>query len=243
MAEEETSSDGLFTSFYDITRAIFRHLPIRSVESCALVCQSWAHMSRLTKQSRHTIHALTYPTDPTPDDLSPCLLQDFDAVISSYMREKLWSFPSFALIVTTNTLDEQGFLSSPGSPPRKACRRSCTSTAVARSRRLDTAEALMRHVNKSCPVLMVASGGIISSDDGDQSKETESGKYDLKTVYFVMGSFQAMPWGFFFSPNVPPMSSVFIHSNCRVKLDSLTCLVLNSIKCSAVCPRICPFAE
>ena len=168
------SSDGLFTTFYDITRAIFRHLPIRSVETCSLVCQSWAHMARLTKQSRRTIHALTYPTDNT----SPLLLQDFDAWISSYIHDKLWSIPSLALIVVTNTLDEQGFLSSPGSPPRKSCRRSCTTTAVARSRRLDSAEALMRHVNTSCPVLMVASEGIVTSDDGIQSNEIESGKDD-----------------------------------------------------------------
>jgi hypothetical protein len=166
-----TSSDGLFTTFYDITRAIFRHLPIRSVETCSLVCQSWAHMARLTKPSRHTIHALTYAIDNT----SPPLLQDFDASVSSYIHDKLWSIPSLALIVATNTLDDQGFLSSPGSPPRKSCRRSCTATAVTRSRRLDTAEALMRHLNTSCPVLLVASEGIVTSDDGNQSNEIESG--------------------------------------------------------------------
>ena len=58
------ASNELLTTIYDITCTIFRHLPMRSIDSCSMVCQSWAQQARLTKIHRHTIHALTYPSNP-----------------------------------------------------------------------------------------------------------------------------------------------------------------------------------
>jgi hypothetical protein len=55
------SSNDLLTTIYDIIRSIFCHLPIRSTDSCSLVCQSWSYITRLIKKHRHSIYTLTYP--------------------------------------------------------------------------------------------------------------------------------------------------------------------------------------
>ncbi len=158
--------DDFLTSIYDITRAIFRHLPIRSVDSCSLVCQSWLHLSRLTKTHRHTVHTLTYPSNPlSPTTTCSNLLYDFDQYISSYINNHLWSIPTFALVVSTNILANKGFYSSANSPP---------STRI--TERFDISQALLKHLNKSCKLLMVAADGIIASTDNNQSNEIESGR-------------------------------------------------------------------
>jgi len=171
------SSNDLLTTIFDITRAIFRHLPIRSVDSSSLVCQSWAHIARLTKAHRHTIHTLTYPSNPlSPTTNCSTLLSDFDIFISSYINNNLWSIPYLAFVVVTNNLDNKGFYSSPSSPPpTKNSKRLRSQTTARRTERLNISQALIRHLNKSCQVLMVASDGIIASNDENQSNEIESG--------------------------------------------------------------------
>ena len=172
------SSNDLFTTIYDITRVIFRHLPIYSVDSCSLVCRSWAHTARLTKAHRHTIHALTYPPNSSSSTTKcPYLLSDFDAFISSYVKNSLWSIPSLAFIVTTNSLKRNGFhLSSSSPPPTKDSRRFRSQTTVRRMRRFDILQALTPYLNKSCKILLASSDGIIVSNDENQSREIESGK-------------------------------------------------------------------
>jgi hypothetical protein len=172
----------LLTSYYDVTRTIFRHLPIRSVETCALVCQSWAHMSQLVKPSRHTIHALTYPSNLSSSINHSNLLDEFDTYMRSFMADRLWSIPSMAFIVITNTLHEQGLTYESSSPTRKACKRSCRQTATRRTERMNIVRALSRHMNRSCRQLLVASSGIITSTDQCQSNEIESGSVKRKSV-------------------------------------------------------------
>ncbi|CAF3781042.1 unnamed protein product, partial [Rotaria magnacalcarata] len=168
----------LFTTIYDITRAIFRHLPIRSVDSCSLVCQSWTDISRLTKSHRHTIHTLTYPSNPL-STTTTCsnLLHDFDDFISLYVNNHLWSLPTFALVVSTNILASKGFYSSGNSPPPIKHPRRVHSEAGNSKRiteRFGISQALIRHLNKSCKVLMIAADGIIASTENNQSNEIES---------------------------------------------------------------------
>jgi len=172
------SSNDLLTTIYDITQAIFRHLPIRSIDSCSLVCQSWAHIARLTKLHRHTIHPLIYPSNPlSPTTNCSTLLSDFDTFISSYINNNLWSIPYLAFVVVTNSLNNKGFYSSPSSPPpTKDSRRLRSQTTTRRTKRLNISQALIRHLNKSCQILMIASDGIIASNDENQSYEIESGK-------------------------------------------------------------------
>lgn len=160
----------ILTSIYDITRSIFRHLPIRSVDSLSSVCQSWLHLSRLTKLHRHTIHSLTYPSNPL-SSLTTCsnLLSDFDQYISYYINNYLWSIPTLALVVSTNILANKGFYSSGNSP------QSDKGNLTRITERFDVSQALIRHLNKSCKVLTIAADGIIASTDNNQSNEIESG--------------------------------------------------------------------
>lgn len=163
------------TSIYDIVKAIFRHLPIRSVDSCSLVCQSWLHLSRLTRTHRHTLHTLTYPSDPlSPTTTCSNLLSDFDQYISSYINNHLWSIPSLALVVATNILANKGFYSSANSPP--SIKQSDKGNVTRITERFDISQALLRHLNKSCKLLMIAADGIIASTNDNQSNEVESGK-------------------------------------------------------------------
>jgi len=166
--------DDFLTSIYDIARAIFRHLPIRSVDSCSLVCQSWLHLSRLTKSHRHTIHTLTYPSNPLLSSTTCSnLLYDFDQYISSYINNQIWSIPTLALVVSTNILANKGFYSSANSPP--TIKHSDKGNLTRITERFDVSQALLRHLNKSCKVLMIAADGIIASTDNNQSNEIESG--------------------------------------------------------------------
>ncbi|CAF3749943.1 unnamed protein product [Rotaria sordida] len=171
-------SHDLLTTSYDVTRAIFRHLPIRSIDSCSLVCQSWTPISRLIKSHRHTIHTLTYPSDPlSPTVTCSNLLHDFDQFISLYINNNLWSLPTFALVVSTNILASKGFYSSANSPLLiKHSRRihSETGNLTRINERFDISQALTKHLNKSCKVLMIAADGIIASTDNNQSYEIES---------------------------------------------------------------------
>ena len=181
------SSSDLLTTIYDITRAIFRHLPIRSADSCSLVCQSWAHVSRLTKSYRRTIHALTYPSSPL-SSTTTCsnLLQDFDDFISLYINNRLWSIPAFALVVSTNILASKGFYSSSHSPPKTISSRRVHSESGALTcitERFDISQALLRHLNRSCKVLTIAADGIIASTDNNQSNEIESGKITYLYIF------------------------------------------------------------
>ncbi|CAF0900312.1 unnamed protein product [Adineta steineri] len=173
---ESLSSNDVLTTIYDVNRAIFRHLPIHSIDLCSLVCKSWAHVGHLIKTHRHTIHSLTYPTDPlsTIAD-SSYLLSDFDTFISCYIHIHLWSIPYLALVVTTNSLDRKGFHSSSDCSlrPAKYPRRSHSQTTASQTERHNISEALIHHVNKSCKVLTVVSDGIIASNDKNQSNEIE----------------------------------------------------------------------
>jgi hypothetical protein len=185
MAEKDESSSSilpndLLTTIYDVTRTIFHHLPIRSIDSCSLVCQSWANVARLIKAHRHTIHALTYPTNPlsSTTDFS-YLLSDFDSFISSYMYNHLWSIPYFAFVVVTDKLEKKGFSShsqSNSPPPTKYPRRSKSQTTANRTERCDISQALIHHLNKSCQVLTIVSDGIVATNDEKQSNEIESSK-------------------------------------------------------------------
>ena len=178
----------VLTSIYGITRAIFRHLPIHSVDSCSLVCQSWAHISRLTKSQRRTIYALTYPSNPlSPTTTCSNLLHDFDQFISAHIHNNLWSIPTLAFVVSTNILASKGFYSTPNSPPpTKHPRRLCSETGAItrRTERFDISQALIRHLNKSCKILMIAADGIIASTDDNQSNEIESGKKKRKNLIY-----------------------------------------------------------
>ncbi|CAF4911815.1 unnamed protein product [Rotaria sp. Silwood1] len=170
------SSNDLLTTIYDINRAIFRHLPIRSVDSSSLVCQSWAHIARLTKAHRHTIHTLTYPSNLS-SSRTTCsyYVSDFNTVISSYINDNLWSLPSLALVVVTNVLDRKAFIAPSNSPPpTKTSRRSRSQTTATQTELLNIPQALIRHFNKSCKILQVASNGIVVSNDENQSYEIES---------------------------------------------------------------------
>ncbi|CAF3416528.1 unnamed protein product [Rotaria sp. Silwood1] len=169
------SSKDLLTTIYDINRAIFRHLPIRSVDSSSLVCQSWAHIARLTKAHRHTIHTLTYPSNLS-SSRTTCsyYVSDFNTVISSYINDNLWSLPSLALVVVTNVLDRKGFISPSNSPPPTKTSKRSRSQTTATQTELNIPQALIRHFNKSCKILQVASNGIVVSNDENQSYEIES---------------------------------------------------------------------
>ena len=171
------SSNDLFTTIYDITRAIFRHLPIRSIDACSAVCLSWAQLARSTKSHRQAIHTLTYPINLlSPETNCSTLLSDFDEVISSYIHNQLWSIPYLAFVVVTNNLEKKGFQSSPSSaPPTKDAKRLRSQTTARRTERMNVSQALTRHLNKSCQVLMIVSGGIIASNEENQSNEIESG--------------------------------------------------------------------
>jgi hypothetical protein len=186
------SSNDLLTTIYDVNQAIFRHLPIRSIDSCSLVCQSWADIARSIKAHRHTIHALTYPLSPTIE--FPYLLSDFNSFMSSYIQNHLWSIPYFAFVVATNNLEKKGFHSlSSSPPPTKYPKRSHSQTTASRTERCDISQALIHHLNKSCQVLTVVSNGIVTSNDENQSNEIESGKYkylqDLISFYSITS-----PW-------------------------------------------------
>lgn len=167
--------DDFLASIYDIVRAIFRHLPIRSVDSCSLVCQSWLHLSRLTRTRRHTLHTFTYPADPlSPTTTCSNLLSDFDQYITTYINNHLWSLPSFALVVSTNILANKGFYSSANSSPLN---KQCDKGSLTRiTERFDISQALLRHLNKSCKLLLIAADGIIASTNDNQSNEVESGR-------------------------------------------------------------------
>jgi hypothetical protein len=174
------------TTIYEVTRAIFRHLPIRSVDSCSLVCQSWSQISRFTKSHRHTIQTLTYPSNPlSPTTTCSNLLYDFDQFISSYLSNHLWAIPTFALVVSTNILASKGFYSSANSPPPIKHSEKGKLTRI--TERYDVSQALTRHLNKSCKVLTIAADGIIASTDNNQSNEIESGKSNFnKTKEFFI---------------------------------------------------------
>ncbi|CAF1350418.1 unnamed protein product [Rotaria magnacalcarata] len=171
------SSNDLLTTIYDISRAIFRHLPIRSVDSCSLVCQSWTPIARLTKEHRHTIHTLSYPSDfSTLTSQNSYDLSDFDSYISSYISNKLWSLPSLALVVTTNSLDRKGFISLSSSPPPVKHSKRTRSQATARETEiLNISQALIRHLNKSCKIFQTVSSGVVVTSDENQSYEIEIG--------------------------------------------------------------------
>lgn len=171
------SSNDLLTTIYDITHSIFRHLPIRSVDSCSLVCQSWSHIAHLTKINRHTIHTLTYPLNSLSSTINSSYnISDFDTFISSYINNNLWSIPNLAFIVATKNFEKKGFYSiSNSSPPTKNSRRCRSQTTIQQTERFDISQALIRHLNKSCQILTIISSGIISSNDDNQSNEIESG--------------------------------------------------------------------
>jgi hypothetical protein len=178
------SSHDLLTSIYDITRGIFRHLPIRSVDSCSLVCQSWSQISRLTKSHRHTIHTLTYPSNPlSSTTICSNLLHDFDQFVISYINNNLWSIPTFALVVSTNILASKGFYSSANSS--SPAKHSETGNLTRITERFDISQALIRHLNKSCKVLTIAADGIIASTDNNQSNEIESGIFRKTKTLFL----------------------------------------------------------
>lgn len=162
----------ILTTIYDIVRTVFRHLPMRSVDSCALVCQTWAHMARVTKNHRRSIHALTYPLNPlAPSTVCSNLLADFDSFLTTEISQTLWSLPTLAFVVSTNILASKGFYSSGNSNSSTD-----VSSLTRRTERFDVAEALRRHLNKSCKILMIASDGIIASTEDRQSNEIESSK-------------------------------------------------------------------
>ena len=159
------------TTIYDINRAIFRHLPIHFIDSCSLICPAWAELVRQTKSTRRTIQTLTYPVDPS------CLLSDFDTYFSSYIHHRLWSIPYLAFVVATNALERKGFQSCRASspPPSKSLRRSRSERTAGKKAHLSIPQALMRHLNKSCQLLLIASEGIIATNEQNQTTEIESG--------------------------------------------------------------------
>lgn len=181
------SSNDLFTTIYDINRAIFRHLPIRTVDSCSLVCQSWADMARFIKENRHTIHKFSYPLDISLSENDTAYdLSNFDETMSSFIKNNLWSVTSLALVVATSSLHKKGFTfssnSSPSPSPSKYPRRSQSQTSIRHTKTLEIPQALMRHLNKSCKVLEIISSGVIVTDHENQSYEIEEGK---RKVYQV----------------------------------------------------------
>lgn len=178
MAEEENNEkDSLITTVYGINRAIFRHLPIRSIESCALVCSTWAELACQTRSNRRTIHALTYPINPlSAADDGQCLLTDFNAYCSSFIDNRLWSIPYLALIVATNDLEKNGFQSSSSSPPpSKTLKRLSCHRRAGRADGLNIPQAVIHHLNKSSQLMMIASEGIIATNEDNQVNEIESG--------------------------------------------------------------------
>lgn len=186
------SSNDLLTTIYDITRAIFRHLPIRSVDSCSLVCQSWAHLAHLTKTNRHTVHTLTYPSisSSSTTDYS-LLLSDFDSFISPFMNNDLWSIPCLAFVVVTKDFEAKGFCSlSSSQPPTKVLKRSCSQSTSKRTEHVDISDALLGHLNKSCQLVTISSYGIIASNNENQSNEIESGFYQIySSLFFFFNSY------------------------------------------------------
>ncbi|CAF1519067.1 unnamed protein product [Adineta ricciae] len=201
-----TPSTDFLTSVYDVTRGIFRHLPIRSVDSCSLVCQSWAEISRFTKSHRHTIHTLTYPPDPlSSTTICSNLLHDFDQFIISYINNSLWSIPTLALVVSTNILASKGFYSSPHSPPPSKYTETSNLTRI--TERFDISQALLRHLNKSCKMLTIAADGIIASTENHQSNEIESD--DAIGILFLPH----------FPPNVLGVYPFEIPSNAQIASD------------------------
>lgn len=177
MDEQNNENHSLITTVYDINRAIFRHLPIRSIDSCALVCQTWAELARQTRSNRRTIHALTYPINPlSATDDSQCLLSDFNAYCSSFISTRLWSLPYLALVVATNNLEKNGFHSSSNSPPpSKTLKRLRSQRRAGRGDGLNIPQAVVQHLNKSSQLLMIASEGIIATNEENQVNEIESG--------------------------------------------------------------------
>ncbi|CAF4634325.1 unnamed protein product [Rotaria socialis] len=169
------SSNDLIPTIYDVSRAIFRHLPIRSVDSCSLVCQSWTPIARLTKEHRHTIHTLSYPSDlSTSTSQNSYDLSDFDTYISSYISNNLWSLPSLALVVTTKSLDRKCFISLSSSPPTtKHSKRTRSQTTARQTKMLNISQALIRHLNRSCKILQTVSTGVVVTSDENQSYEIE----------------------------------------------------------------------
>lgn len=216
--------ENFFSTIYDITRAIFRHLPIRSVDSCSLVCQSWLQISRRTKQSRRTIHTLTYPSNPClPTTICSNLLNDFDQSIISFINNQLWSMPTLALVVSTNLLANKGFYSSANSPPSNKFGEKTSLTR--RTERFNVSQALIRHLNKSCKILMVAADGIIASDEQNQSNEIESGlKINLTKKHTFRIEFHlddAIGILFLpnFSPNILGIYPFEIPTNAQISSD------------------------
>ncbi|UJR23185.1 hypothetical protein I4U23_026204 [Adineta vaga] len=182
MAEQDQeliSSNDILTTIYDVNRAIFRHLSIYSIDSCSLVCQSWAHLARLIKAQRHTIHALSYPRNPLSSAIEfPYLRSDFDTYLSSFIHDHLWSIPYLAFVVVTNNLEKKGFQSlssttdtpSPAKYPKRF--RSETSTSN-RTERCDILKPLTDHLNKSCQILVIVSDAIVASNEENQTNEIE----------------------------------------------------------------------
>ena len=162
------SSNDILTTIYDITRAVFRHLPIRSLDSCTLVCQSWADLARRLKSQRSCIQTFAYQTDSF-------LSQNFNESISPFIHDKLWSIPSFALVVVTRNLDERGFASqSSSSSVTKSSRRSKAQQTARHTEHIDTSQVLTHHLNRSCRIFTIVSSGIIVTNDSNQSKEIET---------------------------------------------------------------------
>ncbi|CAF1282627.1 unnamed protein product [Adineta ricciae] len=177
--EESISSSDVLTTIYDVNRAIFRHLPIYSIDSCSLVCQAWAQLARLVKTQRHTVHALTYPPNPLSSTIEfPYLRSDFDRFLSSVIQNNLWSIPYLAFIVVTNNLEKKGFQSltsatGDASSSPKHPKRFRSQSASNRTQRCDILQSCLHHLNKSCQVLMVVSDAIVASNEDNQTNEIE----------------------------------------------------------------------
>ena len=77
-------------------------------------------------------------------------------------------------MVATNILANKGFYSSANSPP--SIKQSDKGNVTRITERFDISQALLRHLNKSCKLLMIAADGIIASTNDNQSNEVESGK-------------------------------------------------------------------
>lgn len=184
------SESHVLTSMYDINRRLFRFLPMRSVEICRNVCQSWAQMANMIKEYRLFIESFSYPSPVSAcsDSMDPIPIEDFDRYVSSYINDKLWSLPYFALIFATTEFDVHGLSVSADSTVSKSAKSSSTDTSVRRRRRVSLFSSLLPYLNKSCKALMAATSGIISSNDQFQSNEIESGntrkKLQSRSLFF-----------------------------------------------------------
>lgn len=181
MAEQPSTSDSnptatlTLTSIYDVMRAIFRYLPIRSVDSLGSVCQSWFDIAQLTKQSRSTIHSFAYSSSSEEDEDEVHDLDHFHSLLSSFIDEKLWSIPSLAFVVVTESLNAKGLIPSNDSSARKSLKISTDQRTTRSMARVNFVQALNKHLNRSCRTLMIVSSGIINTDE--QSRQFEQGKH------------------------------------------------------------------